>query len=353
MDTLQFHPERMREQAQRLYGASAEMGTALEGLASIPGLLRGQLGNSALPEALTALLRRGESQASALKGLAQALEQSAEYYEGAERTLVTQAGQLPGTPGFGGAAGGRGPVSSAIPTGPAQFGPFLVDDWLARLVLEEEQQGENSPYGGTTGPLEEAWDWITQDHALWEAGVSGSTWGGVAVGSAGVSALFYSSEFSLGDKYSQETNQSLDGSHKSSEEEVSLGIGAGGSAGLFHAEAEGRVGGEYAGLYGEASGDLGVVTAGGTVGVFAGDDGFFAGAKGEAGVYAAQGEVTGGLDLGFMKIGGSLEGSVGAGVSGEIGFDDGKFSIGASAALGLGGGFSLDLDFSPIMDLFD
>ena len=217
---------------------------------------------------------------------------------------------------------------------------------------EQAGQGESSPYGGTTGPLETAWNWIQEDHSLWEAGVSGSALGGAAVGSAGISALFYSSDFSMGDEYSQDTSQSLDGSNKKTEEGVSLGVGAGGSAGLLHAGAEGRIGGDYAGLYGEISGDVGVVTVGGTVGVFADDDSFFAGAKGEAGVYAAQGEVTGGLDLGFMKIGGSLEGSVGAGVSGEVGFDDGKFKIGASAALGLGGGFSLDLDFSPAIDWF-
>lgn len=361
MDRLQFDPERMGEQAQRLRGASAEAGAVLEGLSSIPGLLRGQLGDSALPGALSALLRQGEERARALGGLADTLERAAEIYQSAERTLTQQAGQLPGAPRAGGAAGGSGTTPLGVPTGPAQFGDFLVDDWLARLVLEEEQksgvapvsngdQGGDSPYGGKTGTLEEVWDWVKEDHALWEAGVSGSALGGVAVGSAGISGLFYSSDFNLGGEGGKETHQSFDGSNRETEEGISLGVGAGGSAGLLHAEAEGRIGGDYVGLYGEAAGDLGVVTAGGTIGVFVDDEGTFVGAQGELGAYAAQGEVTGGLDLGFMKIGGTLEGSVGAGVSGEIGYDDGTFKIGGSAALGLGGGFSLSIDLSPTID---
>ena len=362
MERLQFDPERMGEQAQRLRGASAEAGAVLEGLSSIPGLLRGQLGDSALPGALSALLRQGEERARALSGLADTLERAAEIYRGAERTLTQQAGQLPGAPRTGGAAGGSGTIPMGVPTGPAQFGDFLVDDWLARLVLEEEQKGGvtriasgengggNPLYGGKTGALEEAWDWVKEDHALWEKSVSGSALGGVAVGSAGISGLFYSSNFNLGGEDSQTTNQSFDGSNRESEEGISLGVGAGGSAGLLHVEAEGRVGGEYVGVYGEAAGDLGVITAGGTAGVFVDDEGTFVGAQGELGAYAAQGEVTGGLDLGFMKIGGTLEGSVGAGVSGEIGYDDGTFKIGGSAALGLGGGFSLSIDLSPTID---
>ena len=348
MDRLQFDPERMGEQAQRLRGASAEAGAILEGLSSIPGLLRGQLGDSALPGALSALLRQGEERARALSGLADTLERAAEIYRGAERTLTQQAGQLPGAPRTGGVSGGSGTIPPIFPTGPAQFGDFLVDDWLARLVLEEERAGgvtpvsngdqeESNPYGGKTGPLEEVWDWVKEDHALWEAGVSGSALGGAAVGSARISGLFYSSDFTLGGE-------------GSGDDGVSLGVGVGGSAGLLHAEAEGRVGGDYVGVYGEVAGDLGVVTAGGTIGVFADDEGLFAGAQGELGAYAAQGEVTGGLDLGFMKIGGTLEGNVGFGVSGEIGYDDGKFTIGASATPGLGGGFSLSVDLSPTID---
>ena len=361
MDRLQFDPERMGEQAQRLRGASAEAGTILEGLSSIPGLLRGQLGDSALPGALSALLRQGEERARALSGLADTLERAAEIYRGAERTLTQQAGQLPGAPRTGGAAGGSGTIPPIFPTGPAQFGDFLVDDWLARLVLEEERAGgvtpvsngdqeESNPYGGKTGPLEEVWDWVKEDHALWEAGVSGSALGGAAVGSAGISGLFYSSDFTLGGEGSKETHQSSDGSKQETEESISLGVGAGVTAGLLHAEANGRVGGDYVGVYGEVAGDLGVVTAGGTAGVFVDEEGTLVGAQGELGAYAAQGEVTGGLDLGFMKIGGTLEGNVGFGVSGEIGYDDGEFTIGASATPGLGGGFSLSVDLSPTID---
>lgn len=362
METLQFHPARMREEAQRLSSMAAGVGATLEELEPVPGLLQGQLGDSTLSQALAGLIRQGEDQAGALRELAGVLECVAAIYEGAERTLVTQAGQLPGSPGWRASGTGGGSIPTPIPTGPAQFGPFLVDDWLARLVLEEEQQagqaegsqgGEDTPYGGVTGPLDEAWDWVKEDHSWWQAGVNGDALGGVAVGSAGISVLHYASEFQLGDDYSKETNRSFDGTPGETEEGVSMGIGAGGSGSVLHAEAEGRIGGDYLGLYGEASGGAGVITAGGTVGVFADEEGFFAGAQGEAGVYAAQGEVTGGLDLGFMKIGGSLEGSVGLGVSGEIGFDNGEFTIGASATPGLGGGFSLSVDFSPVIDWFE
>lgn len=257
------------------------------------------------------------------------------------------------TPGGTGAAGTY--PGGTTPSGTGATGPYLgaVTPVSAQRDPESspvENAQEDSPYGGVTGALEEAWNWVKEDHSLWEAGVSGSALGGMAVGSAAISALHYESEFTLGDEYSKETNRSFDGTQTETEEGISMGIGAGGSVSLLHAGAEGRFGGDYLGIYGEASGDVGVVTAGGTVGVFADEDGLFAGAQGELGAYAAQGEVTGGLDLGFMKIGGSLEGSVGFGVSGEIGFDDGEFTIGASATPGLGGGFSLSIDLSPTID---
>lgn len=150
MDALQFYPERMREQAQRLRGAAVEMSATLEELSTLPGLLQGQLGDSALPHALTGLLRRGEDQARALQGLAAALEQSAEIYEGAEHTLAAQAGQLPGAPGGGRAAGQSESPRLFFPTGPVQFGALYVDTWLTRLVLEDERESL-PPFPGTSG----------------------------------------------------------------------------------------------------------------------------------------------------------------------------------------------------------
>lgn len=151
MQQLQFHPARMREQAGRLEEMAAGVSRALEDLRGIPGPLGSQLGDNALPQALTHLLRQGEEEARALRRLAQALEQSAGFYEGAERTLNDLAGQLPGVSGAGGGgAGDSQPVRLHFPTGPVQFGDFYVDSWLARLVLEEEQEGlPHSP--GTSG----------------------------------------------------------------------------------------------------------------------------------------------------------------------------------------------------------
>ena len=272
-------------------------------------------------------------------------------YPGGSGAVGTYPENTPGGTGAAGTYPGGTTLSGTGATGPY---PGAVTPVSAQRNPESSPAGnaqeEDSPYGGVTGALEEAWNWVKEDHSLWEVGVSGSALGGMAVGSAAISALHYESEFTLGDEYSKETNRSFDGTQTETEEGISMGIGAGGSVSLLHAGAEGRFGGDYLGIYGEASGDVGVVTAGGTVGVFADEDGLFAGAQGELGAYAAQGEVTGGLDLGFMKIGGSLEASVGFGVSGEIGFDDGEFTIGASATPGLGGGFSLSIDLSPTID---
>lgn len=121
---------------------------------------------------------------------------------------------------------------------------------------------------------------------------------------------------------------------------------------MLHATADGRFGTDEIALYGEATGDVGVISASGTIGFMQTDDDIFLGVKGEAGVYAAQGKVSGGLDLNLLRIAASLEGQVGAGAKGVLGFENGVFEIGASAAFGLGGGFHFVIDINPLIDFF-
>ena len=191
--------------------------------------------------------------------------------------------------------------------------------------------------GGVSGTVDEGWSWLWEDHSAWETSAQGSTWGGVLAGSAEAALLKYESEHKAGGEWDGE-----DGPF--------WGLGVGGTFSAAGVDAEGRLGTDWLALYGEAAGDLGVVTTTGTLGVFQEEGDFFAGAKGEAGLYAAQGEVTGGIDLGFMKIGAALEGNVGVGAGAELGYDDGTIVVGATATAGVGGGFSLAIDLSPTID---
>jgi hypothetical protein len=73
------------------------------------------------------------------------------------------------------------------------------------------------------------------------------------------------------------------------------------------------------------------------------------GASGEVGGFAgAQVEGSAGMtgDYGTAEVGGSLRAGIGAEASGDIGFDDGKFSLSGNvgATLGIGGSVSFDVE---------
>ena len=69
--------------------------------------------------------------------------------------------------------------------------------------------------------------------------------------------------------------------------------------------------------------------------------------QGSAMAYVANGRVQGGINLGFIRIGGHVSGYVGAGASGRVGIYNNAFYIGGSLAAGLGVGAGISIGFNP------
>ena len=73
-------------------------------------------------------------------------------------------------------------------------------------------------------------------------------------------------------------------------------------------------------------------------------------AEGDAGAYAVKGSVSGKANLLGVKVGGSLEGNVGIGVSGKVGLTGGKLRVEFGASLGLGFKVKFDIDVQGAVD---
>ena len=73
-------------------------------------------------------------------------------------------------------------------------------------------------------------------------------------------------------------------------------------------------------------------------------------AEGDAGAYAVKGSVSGRANLLGVKVGGSLEGNVGVGVSGKIGLTGGKLRCEFGLSVGLGFKAKFDIDVQGAVD---
>lgn len=139
---LQFYPDAMQEEADRLQALALTLRESLEDLRKTPSALRGQLGEeNALPDRLSALLLRCEETIRQLSALSAGVREAAGIYDAAERALNRQAEALP-APGLQcGRGGGSSPATPPVfGRSAAQLtGGFLVDDWLARLLVDEER----------------------------------------------------------------------------------------------------------------------------------------------------------------------------------------------------------------------
>lgn len=202
----------------------------------------------------------------------------------------------------------------------------------------ERESGEGEDEGGLNVDAQATLIDGSAETSVASGEVSGETeWGPVPLeGSAGYDALYAGAE---GQIYMDRK-----------------GIGAEGSveAGLVQAEASGQVGNEHANANASAEGYVGA-EASGSVNLGKTDHGYglgaevegFAGAKAEGSV---GGEVAG--------VGGEVTGEAWAGIGAEadvnVGFEDGKFTVGASAgaALGVGGkvGGSITIDVNQTVD---
>ncbi|MCI9582176.1 MAG: hypothetical protein HFG46_00570 [Clostridium sp.] len=120
--------------------------------------------------------------------------------------------------------------------------------------------------------------------------------------------------------------------------------GSGASVAMVAADAKGSVGSDMLGLEGKMEGTLGSARAG-TKGVFSvGEDGVNAYIKGEAMVAAAEGKVSGTINILGLEIKGSLGGYAGAlGAEGKIGIEDGNFVCKGGAAAVIGGSVGLEI----------
>lgn len=72
--------------------------------------------------------------------------------------------------------------------------------------------------------------------------------------------------------------------------------------------------------------------------------------EGEAGAYAAKGSISGKAGLLGVKVGASIEGSVGVGVTAKVGFTGGKLRCEFGACLGLGGKVKFEIDVQGAVD---
>ena len=73
-------------------------------------------------------------------------------------------------------------------------------------------------------------------------------------------------------------------------------------------------------------------------------------AEGDAGAYACKGSIGGKANLLGVKVGGSVEGNVGVGVSGKIGLTGGKLRCEFGASLGIGFKVKFDVDVQGTVD---
>ena len=132
---------------------------------------------------------------------------------------------------------------------------------------------------------------------------------------------------------------------------ANVGVAASVGVSLLCAAAYMTVGNSNLGATTRASGSVVGAQASGGARISVGEHGANVYADGRVMAYLARGNVSQSINLGPIRIGGSLYGYAGAaGVSGIIGVQDGQFRIGGTGALGVGGGGSfsvgLNTDFN-------
>ncbi len=133
-----------------------------------------------------------------------------------------------------------------------------------------------------------------------------------------------------------------------------LGVSAGASVSVFHADGEAQLGNDMLGVY--AKGEVDVLKAGlegdFSVGVYDKNGKFSPNAhlSASAEAIAAEASVKGGVKIAGTDIGVKAGINVGIGAHADIGFKDGKVSLDLGASLGIGASVKLEVDVSGTVD---
>ncbi|MCR4640703.1 MAG: hypothetical protein K5697_01570 [Lachnospiraceae bacterium] len=133
-----------------------------------------------------------------------------------------------------------------------------------------------------------------------------------------------------------------------------MGVAAGASVSLLHAEGEGQLGNNMLGLYGKAEVDALKAELSGDASIgFVGKDGKFnpsahIGAKAEA--IAVEASAKGGVKVLGTDVGVKAGVNVGVGAHADIGLKDGKFTADLGASLGVGVSLKVEVDVSGTID---
>lgn len=133
-----------------------------------------------------------------------------------------------------------------------------------------------------------------------------------------------------------------------------FGAEAGASFSVFSANAEGRLGTDYLGVYGEAGVEVGKVSAevAATFGLVDADGKWNPSVGVEASLEAVAAQASGSAGVRVMGTDIGATGSVGVGIGAHanIGVIDGKVSVDIGAYLGVGASASFEIDFSDTYD---
>ena len=240
----------------------------------------------------------------------------------------------------------RVPKDPSKPNGPTK-------GQMERLLTEEDKK-KNSFSKDITGAKLVEWKKEVSGTLL---GASTSAEGKHASGSASVALLTGTAGVSAG--------AGVYYTIKDGKKVLAYGADAkvGASASVVAAEASGKVG--YApdalkevlgkdfklvGVEGAAEGKVGHVEAEAGAKARIVDGKLELSAEGDAGAYACKGSISGKANLLGMKVGGSVEGNVGVGVSGKIGITGGKLRCEFGASLGVGFKVKFDIDVQGTVD---
>ena len=342
-------PDEMRDISVRLSNAQRRLDEVTQ---SLRGTIRGIEGNPSLHKLgyghmVREASARVEKTSKTVAKHTRTLEQVADLYESYERRVM--GAPFGSTEGVGG-AGSKNP-----------FWEFLKGDAkLAGAILGGEISGKGdflgvSASGAVSGELlggevslkpEAAFD-LSKGNAY--VGVKGKAAGHVAKGKAeGDWGLLH------GEGEAAVISGAVEGELAASlfrdgRLDPSLKAAASAKASVLSGKSEARFGEEGNNVHVGAKGD--VLTAHAGAEASFGKDGF--GAKVEAGAYAAEGEVSGGIEFMGVKVDLIAKGKAGgAGIEAGFGASKGVIEGNLGAGLGLGAGVGFKVDFSGVPKAF-
>jgi len=215
--------------------------------------------------------------------------------------------------------------------------------------LKKQKKGKNGKWEETDK------DMVKAKHTFAEVGITNSDYGGLAMIEGGIQGKdgYIKGKAAVGyGEYDMGVYGGLYGYDKDGKVVLAPGVRAeiGGSVSLLHADAEGSY--DFGMIEVGASGSVDVAKVGGKGEVQLGwVDGKFAanaGVEAEALLFEAKGSVSGGNDYVGVKATGSVQ--VGVGVSADVGYHDGVFSLELGAALGIGFSGKVELDLGGTID---